>query len=366
MTVQQRTAAWIFGFAVFLAAVFVLRGVLLPFVSGIAVAYFLDPACDRLQRLGCSRTVATTLITVCFFACLTAILILVMPLLHAQIIAFAKRIPIYIGLLDEAVAPAMAFLQEYSENENSMELRKALSGYSGDIARWLTQLFGRLLSGIDTLVGIIAFVVITPIVTFYLLRDWDIIIAHVDRCLPRAQAKTIREQAALVDKTLAAFVRGQAVVCLLLGLFYAFGLSIAGLEFGVIVGFATGLCSFVPYFGVLLGFLVGTGMAIVQFGELVPVLVVAGIFLAGQFIEGNFITPWIVGKRVGLHPVWVIFALLAGGVLFGFVGVLLAVPVAAIMGVVIRFFIDNYLNSELYADSTSGIETGDEFQDGAE
>ena len=359
MTVQQRAAAWIGGFLVFLAAVFVLRGVLLPFVAGMAVAYFLDPACDRLEKLGCSRALATTIITACFFALLVTVLIFVVPLLYAQIVAFAERVPAYLSALDEAAAPAMAFLQQFADGDDGLKLREAVGGYSADIVRWASQLLGRLLSGIDALVGLAALVVITPIVTFYLLRDWDRIVENLNQWLPRAQAETIREQATLIDQTLAAFVRGQALVCILLGLFYAIGLTLAGLEFGIIVGFMTGLISFVPYFGMLLGFIVGTGMAIAQFGELVPVLIVASVFVVGQFIEGNFVTPKIVGERVGLHPVWIIFALLAGGALFGFVGVLLAVPVAAVVGVLTRFLLSSYLASALYSSGAGTIGSDD-------
>ncbi len=366
MTVQQRSVAWIVGFAVFLAAVFILRGILLPFVAGMAVAYFLDPACDRLEALGCSRSIATTLITACFFVLVALAFVLVTPLLHAQFVAFAERVPAYLDALDKAAAPAMAFLVQYTDVDSGTELRQALSGYSTDIVRWATRLLGRLLSGINALAGLVALVVITPIVTFYLLRDWDGIVTRIDRWLPRAQADTIREQAVLVDKTLAAFVRGQAIVCLLLGVFYAVGLSIVGLEFGIIVGFSTGLISFIPYFGMLLGFLVGTGMAIAQFGELVPVLLVAGVFVVGQFIEGNFVTPRIVGKSVGLHPVWIIFALLAGGALFGFLGVLLAVPAAAVIGVLTRFLLSSYLASALYSSHTDTTNSDHEETDGGE
>jgi predicted PurR-regulated permease PerM len=359
MTAQQRATAWIVGFFVFLAAVFVLRGVLLPFVAGMAVAYFLDPACDRLEKLGCSRALATTIITACFFALLVTVLIFVAPLLYAQMVAFAERVPGYLSALNEAATPAMAFLQQFSDGEDGSKLREAVGGYSADIVRWLSQLLGRLLSGIDALAGLAALVVLTPIVTFYMLRDWDRIVADLNHWLPRAQAETIREQAALVDQTLAAFVRGQSLVCILLGFFYAIGLTLAGLEFGIIVGFMTGLISFVPYFGMLLGFLVGTGLAIAQFGELVPVLIVASVFVVGQFIEGNFVTPKIVGERVGLHPVWIIFALLAGGALFGFVGVLLAVPVAAVVGVLTRFLLSSYLASALYSSGTGTIGSDD-------
>ena len=359
MTEQQRAIAWIAGIVLFLAIVFVLREVLLPFVAGMAVAYFLDPVCDRLEKIGCSRTFATTIITACFFVLLVAAFIFIVPILYTQIINFAERIPAYLSALDEAAAPTMALLQQFVDGEDGPKLREAVGGYSVEIVRWGSQLLGRLWSGIDALAGLAALVVITPIVTFYLLRDWDRIVTNLDHWLPRAQAERIREQVCLVDQTLAAFVRGQSLVCILLGLFYAVGLTLAGLEFGIIVGLITGIVSFVPYFGMLLGFIVGTGMAIAQFGELVPVLIVASVFVVGQFIEGNFVTPKIVGERVGLHPVWIIFALLVGGTLFNFAGLFLAVPVAAVIGVLVRFLLSSYLASVFYSGGASAIGSED-------
>jgi len=180
------------------------------------------------------------------------------------------------------------------------------------------------------------------------LRDWDRIIEKVDSWLPRDRADLIRGQVRQIDETLAGFARGQALVCLVLGVFYAVGLSVVGLEFGMAVGFVTGLISFVPYFGMLFGFAAGIGIAIAQFGEIAPVLLVAAVFGAGQIIEGNFLTPKLVGERVGLHAVWIIFALLAGGSLFGFLGVLLAVPIMAVIGVLARFLLAQYLDSPMY------------------
>ena len=183
---------------------------------------------------------------------------------------------------------------------------------------------------------------------FYLLRDWDRIVATVDGWLPQRQAHIIRDQVSEIDSVLSAFVRGQFTVCIVLGVFYAVGLSVVGLDFGFIIGFGTGLISFVPYFGMLVGFVAGVGVAIAQFGEWQPVVLVAGVFVVGQFLEGNFITPKLVGDKIGLHPVWIIFALLAGGAVFGFTGILLAIPAAAIIGVLSRFGISQYLTSAAY------------------
>ena len=190
--------------------------------------------------------------------------------------------------------------------------------------------------------------VITPIVTFYLLRDWDLLVARIDGWLPRRHVDVIREQMRLIDRSLSGFVRGQLMVCLMLGVFYAIGLTVVGLDFGLVIGLATGLVSFVPYFGMLAGFVVGIGVAVAQFGSWVPVALVAAVFVIGQFVEGNFVTPRVVGNRIGLHPVWLIFALLAGGALFGFTGLLLAVPVAAVLGVLVRFSLERYLAGAAY------------------
>jgi predicted PurR-regulated permease PerM len=199
------------------------------------------------------------------------------------------------------------------------------------------------------ILSLISLLVITPVVAFYLLRDWDRIVATVDGWLPRAHAETVREQIRHIDRTLSGFVRGQATVCLLLGAFYGIGLTVVGLDFGLILGLATGIVSFVPIFGMLLGVATGVAMALVQFAlDPVRVGLVLAVFAIGQVIEGQFLTPRIVGRKIGLHPVWVVFALLAGGALYGFVGLLLAVPAAAVIGVLVRFALSRYLSSPLY------------------
>ena len=197
-------------------------------------------------------------------------------------------------------------------------------------------------------INIISLILITPIVAFYLLRDWDKVVAHIDALLPRKRAETIRQQLVIIDNTLAGFVRGQLNVCILLGIYYAIFLTILGLNFGFVIGLATGFLVIFPYVGLLVGMAAGITVAFFQFGEMSQVLMVLGVFISGQVIEGNFVTPKLVGDKVGLHPVWIIFAMLAGGALFGFVGVLLAVPMAAVIGVLIRFGLGEYQKSSYF------------------
>ena len=206
------------------------------------------------------------------------------------------------------------------------------------------------ITGGFALVNILSLLLITPIVAFYMLRDWDKFIAQVDSLLPKKSKKSIEKQAKEIDNILSSFIRGQFSVCVLLGSFYAIGLYIVGLDLGVLVGFLAGIISFIPYVGSITGFLISILIAFAQFDSLMPILQVVGVFAVGQFIEGNFLTPNLVGDSVGLHPVWIMFALLTGGVLLGFLGLMIAVPVAAIIGVLTRHAIENYKESSLYKD----------------
>jgi len=335
--------------------VYLLSGMLMPFVAGLLVAYFLDPLADRLERAGCSRTLAVALIVAAFFLAAVILLVLLIPVLHTQVTGFIERVPAYVDALRAQLGPLLDRLAAVLPDHALDQLRAAAGSQAGGALQWLGGLIGGVLQGGAALIGLLSLVVITPLVAFYMLRDWDRIIRHVDDLLPRHIAGTVREQAAEIDRTLAAFVRGQATVCLLLAAFYGIGLSLVGLEFGLIVGIGTGLISFVPYFGMGLGLVVGLGIALAQFATWGPIALVAAVFAAGQVIEGNFLTPRLVGGRVGLHPVWVIFAVLAGGSLFGFTGVIIAIPTAAAAGVLVRFAIARYRRSLLY---TEGGDSG--------
>jgi predicted PurR-regulated permease PerM len=213
---------------------------------------------------------------------------------------------------------------------------------------WLGRGVGDVARGGIAIANLLSLIFITPVVTFYMLRDWDRLIAHIDSLLPREYAATVREQAKAIDHTLAGFARGQASVCLVLAAYYASGLMLVGLPFGLVVGLAAGLLTFIPYLGAATGFVVGMAIALANFDSWTAIIAVAIVFAIGQVIESNVLTPRLVGNRVGLHPVWVIFALLAGGALFGFVGILLAVPSAAAIGVLVRFATGRYMESPVY------------------
>jgi predicted PurR-regulated permease PerM len=339
---------WLIGFAVFFAALYLLSGILLPFVAGMAIAYLIDPICDWLERRGLSRTLATTLLTVAFLIVLAGGLFLVVPLIAGQLTGLIARVPAYLEALRGQVLLLQQVIEARVDPGLMTQIQQAVSGSTEKLIAWSAALLGRLISGGATLANLLSLLVITPVVTFYLLRDWDHLVARVDSWLPRHQADTIREQIREVDGMLAGFVRGQSMVCLLLGVFYAAGLTLAGLDFGLLIGLAAGFLTFIPYLGSAAGLVASVGMALVQFDDWTRIAVVAAVFVVGQVLEGNFLTPKLVGDRIGLHPVWIIFALLAGGLLFGLVGVLLALPVAAVVGVLIRFMLARYMDSDYY------------------
>ena len=339
---------WLVGFAIFFLALYLFRSILLPFVAGMATAYFLDPICDRLENWGLSRTLATSLVTLAFLIIIVVALLVLVPLVVGQVSNLLARLPDYIEALRARLASVIASVEARLPPALLERVREMLGGSMETVIGWLTSALGGLVTGGVAVANLLSLIVITPVVAFYLLRDWDRIVARVDGWLPRRQAETIREQAGEVDRILAGFVRGQASVCLILGAFYAIALSLAGLDFGLVIGMIAGLLSFVPFVGAMIGGVLSVGVALVQFDSWINVALIAAIFAAGQAVEGNVLTPRLVGGRVGLHPVWVIFALLAGGALFGFVGVLLAVPVAAVIGVLMRFFLQRYLASDIY------------------
>jgi predicted PurR-regulated permease PerM len=347
---------WAAGLAAFLVFLWLLADMLFPFVAGIVLAYLLDPIADRLETWKLPRSAAAGVITLLMVVLVVVAALLVVPLLQAQLVDFAGRVPGYLEALREQAAALLVLAQERLSDAEMASLREKLKGFAGpDAIGWVGKLLARVWGGGVALLNLLSLLVITPIVLFYLLRDWDRVVEIVDGWLPRRHVETIREQVGAIDDVLSGFIRGQVSVCLILGMFYGLGLTLIGLDFGLIIGFGTGLISFVPYFGMLIGFVVGVGVALAQFGDLQPVAMVAGLFVVGQFLEGNFITPKLVGGRVGLPPVWIIFALLASGALFGFTGILLAVPVAAVIGVLSRFGIRKYKESGAYSDDPSSV-----------
>ena len=344
----MRVVLWTAGFAALALLLHLLSGILLPFVVGVAIAYFVDPVADRLETWGCSRTLATCLIIVAFFVVVGGGLVLLFPLLQAQIVGLVSQIPDFIEGLRALAEPYVDRLRADLKPEFRQRLQDAAGNYTGRIIEWIIALLAGLWSGGVAFLQLLSLVIITPVVAFYLLRDWDRIVAHLDSLLPATAAPTIREQMGKIDSTISAFVRGQATVCLILAAYYAVALTLIGLPFGLLVGIGAGLISFIPYIGASAGLIVGLAIAYTHFDQWAPIIGVAAVFLAGQTVESYVLTPRLVGDRVGLHPVWIMFALLAGGALFGFTGVLLAVPAAAVIGVLVRFAIARYRDSDLY------------------
>ena len=323
--------------------------VLLPFVAAAVTAYFLDPPASRLTRAGVSRGVAALLMIVALMAIGLLFALLLYPLILAQIGILISRLPAYVGSIRSFATDVITHLQERLGPEFVDEkLRDLVAGQAGAMLAVLVTAISRVIGGGFALFNVMTLLLVTPVVAFYLLRDWPSIVSRIDGWLPRRYAGALRAQAREVDRILSAWLRGQAMCCIVLALFYATALSAAGLDLGLIVGLSAGALSFIPYVGTITGAVTSIGLAFAQFPTWPGVLTVVGVFGAGQILEAYVIYPRFLGDRVELHAVWVIFALFAGGAAFGFVGVLLAVPVAAVIGVLCRFWLHRYLLSQLY------------------
>ncbi|EAU46635.1 AI-2E family transporter [Salipiger bermudensis] len=352
LPVRTQLKYWGIAAAIFVVMLWVLGDVLLPFVVGGAVAYFLDPVADRLERVGMSRGMATGTITVAMILIFVILALAVVPALVRQTSQLIETAP-------ELFRQLQAFLSTHfpSIMVEGSPVRETLVSIGETIRERGAQLIDAVLTSAMSLINILLLFVIVPVVAVYMLLDWDNMVARVDSLLPRDHAPVIRKLARDIDKTLAGFIRGMGSVCLILGFYYALALWLVGLNFGLVVGVVAGILTFIPYVGAIVGGALAIGLALFQFwGEWVWIAAVAGIFFFGQFLEGNFLTPKLVGESVGLHPVWLILALSVFGSIFGFVGMLVAVPLAAALGVVARFLVDQYIESRLYR----GLETDED------
>lgn len=350
MSVRRQLMFWLGALLAFGFFLWLLSDVLLPFILGMALAYLLDPVADRLERIGMSRLWATITILVLVLILFVLALLILIPVLITQLNGFVARLPGYIASLRELSQSLLnskiaEFLGIGSGNNAIEELVRNSAGA-------IAGFFSSLVAGGQALMNAVGILVVAPVVAFYLLYDWDRMIARLDSWMPRDHLQTIRRLTREIDGALAGFVRGQGTLCLILGLFYAAGLSIIGLNFGLLIGLTAGLISFIPYVGSIVGFVLSVGVALVQFWpDWVMIVIVAGIFAAGQFLEGNILQPRLVGSSVGVHPVWLMFALFAFGALLGFVGMLIAVPATAAIGVLVRFGLSQYMDSPLYRGS---------------
>lgn len=348
MQIKQSTIIWTLIFLIFCFFVYLVNDILTPFVFAAIVAYFLSPVTDRLENSGVSRTNATLLALSVFGVVFFGVLFILGPIFVHQFTKLSVNLPEYFSEM---------------ETEHSGKLKELLAQYAPDLENkikdfgytfsvQIVQKTGDVLRGIITsasaVVNFIALILISPVVAFYLVRDWDVIVKKADDLIPRHKLVSIRHEFSKIDGIISAYIRGQFNVCLIMAAFYSVNLSLVGLDYGVAIGVLTGLLTFIPYVGMTIGMIIGLLVAYFQFGFADGLVLTLLVFIFGNVIEGNFVTPKLVGEKVQLHPTWIIFALLTGGTLLGFTGVLIAIPCAAVIGVLVRTLISNYKKSALY------------------
>jgi Predicted permease len=354
MPSERQVVFWLAALAVIVLLLWLLSQILLPFVAGAAIAYLLTPVTDRFERLGVNRLAAALSMITLVVMAIVLLILLVAPILGGQLSSFIDNIPGYVTRLQSLLSdPSRPWLQKILGASFSAD--KSIGDLVTQGVGWLTTFLQSLWSGGRALFSLFSLVVVTPVVAFYLIYDWHRMIRTADGWVPVNQRETVRRLAREIDAAIAGFVRGQTAVCLILGSFYAVALTLSGLNFGLLIGLISGVITFIPYVGSMTGLILALGVAVAQFWpDYSSILMVLGIFLVGQFLEGNLLAPKLVGESVGLHPVWLIFALLAFGYLFGFVGLLVAVPLAATIGVLARFALQRYRASSLYTGEKLG------------
>lgn len=361
MRLQWQISFWVGALLLLILLLWLCSGVLLPFVAAAALAYLLDPVADRLERLGVGRPGATLLIMIGFVVLLGLIIVLILPAFWRQLASFLEDLPSYAVKIEDLVTEFSAriandhgatLLEKLGFGKSaSADLRNATSELVTQAAQWGGTFLKSIWSSGAALVGLLSLLVLTPVITFYMLLDWERMTATVDSLVPPRHRQTVRELARQIDAAMAGFLRGQSLVCLFLGVWYGVGLSLIGLNFGLLIGISAGFLSFIPYVGSLTALVLSAIVAIVQgWPEWRLLAMSLGVIAAGQFLEGNVLSPKLVGESVGLHPVWLIFALLAFGSLFGFTGLIVAVPVAAAAGVILRFAVQRYRESKLFSE----------------
>ena len=346
--IESNKGIWLAVFVITSVLIYLLSPILMPFISAAILAYIADPLVDKLEKK-ISRTLSVGIVFFVLSLIAILLLLIILPLVEKQFVVLAEKLPIYIERAQNYLLPLFKerFGLEFGMFDLNV-LKQSLSEYwktAGGIAANILSTISH--SGL-ILVGWTANFLLMLVVTFYLLRDWDGLIAKIHALIPRKKEAIITTIAKESDEVLGAFFRGQMLVMFSLSLVYSLGLMFVGLDTALLIGLLSGMVSFVPYLGFIVGIVVASVAALMQFQEIIPLFYIAIVFLTGQMLEGMLLTPWLVGDKIGLHPVAVIFAVLAGGQLFGFVGILLALPVAAVIAVVLRHMLNSYTKSELY------------------
>ena len=351
MTLRTQVLVWVGFTAVVIFAVWLFRPILLPFVVGIALAYILNPLVSIMQRLRIGRGWSTAIVLLAVFGAIIGIVLLVAPLITSQIVGLAQGLPEYIAALNDLVQKTLPALIEWLGPERTAQLEASLVQFVSNGSELIYNLTAQVAQSGLTVLNTLAFIILTPVVAFYLLLDWEGMVKGIDDLLPREHRREIRTVLDQIDRSMAGVFRGQGSVILVLTVYYAAALSLTGLNFGLVIGLMTGLFSFIPFAGFLSGFVLSMGIALVQFGPAGNwwfVIIVFLVYMVGQFLEGNVLYPKLVGQSININPVWLMFALFAFGLLFGFVGLVLAVPLAAITATLTRYAVRRYKESALY------------------
>jgi len=354
VSATRQALFWLLALAVLFLLLHLLSGILLPFVAGLGIAYMLAPFVALLTRWRLPRGLATLVALAVTLLLFVAVIVLIVPVIELQAAQLVRGAPALAGYARDEAQHLLDIAQSRLPPEDVKKAQDLIGNWTGAALGWLAGLVEGLLTSGLAIANLLTLLLITPLVAFFLLRDWPTLVARFDNLLPRAYAPTIREQLRLVDATLSGYIHGQALVSLIVGVYYAVTLSIVGLNFAFILGIVVGILSFIPYVGEATGVVLAISLAAIQFGTWGKIVVVAIIFLIGHLGAADFLQPKLIGSRVHLHQVWVIFALLAFGTLFGFLGVLLALPAAAVTGVLVRFAIGRYLASPLYDPERAG------------
>jgi predicted PurR-regulated permease PerM len=347
MQIKQSTFIWVSLFLLFSFMVYLVNDVLMPFVFAGVVAYFLDPLADKIENAGLSRTNATIISLSIFGVVFFSLLFFLGPILVHQFGKLSANLPEYFSELEtKHSGKVKEFISQYAPG-----LEGKIKDFGYEFSVQVVQKTGDIIRGLVTsasaVANFIAMILISPVVAFYLVRDWDIVVKKVDDLIPRHKLVAVRHEFSKIDSIISAYIRGQFNVCLIMALFYSVNLTFAGLDYGIAIGMLTGLLTFIPYVGFTIGMIVGLLVAYFQFGFADGLVLTLLAFIFGQVLE-NYVAPKLIGDKVQLHPTWIIFALLVGGNLLGFTGVLIAIPTAAVMGVLVRTSITKYKKSNLY------------------
>lgn len=339
--------SWFFIVGLF---IHIFGDIILPFVMGGVLSYILSPLVAKIKKRGFSSTASSMLVVVPFFTVLTLGFLFLSPLLYQQIMKLTGLIPDYIASFYHSLITLAESFDRLIPQMEIAEIKKNMAPEILGIGKWVKVLLNNIISNTFALINLVTLLLITPVVLYFLLKDWDCMREKIYSWLPKGKAKLIKECLSEMDTTISGYLRGQATVCLILACLYATGLWFSGLEFGILIGIITGILSFIPYVGAITGFVISMIAAVYQFNDWQSIAIVAVAFGSVQVLEGAVLTPKIIGNKVGLHPLWIIFVILAGGFLLGFVGVLIAIPLAAMIGVLVRHGVKAYLASPFYND----------------